>query len=115
MVRAPQQVRGATIRNDSNGHVQIRIIYTKFPHEPMESNDHIRQTILAQGQAHRAEIRTVNAGSYDMAASIEAIEAILANGQQFGLRAPFNGVNTVEADWFFVVANHGIVSVQRNQ
>lgn len=111
MVGAPKHVRGCTIRNDASGDVAVVVHFEKNENEDANSNDHIQSTTVSQGNSHRVESRSIDVGSYQISPPIVTVQATLPSGQKHEVKAPFEGVRSVEGNWLFVINNEGIQSV----
>ncbi|CAF4861582.1 unnamed protein product [Rotaria sp. Silwood1] len=111
-VRPPAYVRDCIIRNDSDGHVQIRLIYESSP----EDNNSTSHSVvhLGQGQIHRVDEKIVDHGSWTAVQPLQRIEVTRSDGQTMHLAAPFEGVNTVVRNWLFVIENGTIKSTGRS-
>jgi hypothetical protein len=109
-VLPPCFVKGCTVRNDSDGDIQVRVIYRKDPKNVAADPDHQQTASLSVGQTHRAEEKIVSNGSYSVCLTVQAIEVTKADGEQLREEHPFAGVSSIEPDWLFVVDNNGINS-----
>ncbi|CAF4654538.1 unnamed protein product [Rotaria sp. Silwood2] len=107
-VRSPAYVRDGIIRNDSDDHVQIRLVYESSP----EDNNVTSHSIvhLGQGQTHQADEKTVDHGTWTAVQPLQRIEVTRSDGQRMHLAAPFEGVKTVVRNWLFVIENGKIKS-----
>ncbi len=110
----PKFVESCSIRNDSDGDVQVRVTYFKHPGEEETGSPHQHEVSLSTGQTHRAEGRIVKCGGCEFNSKIVSIEATLGDGRKMELHEPFDGVHVIEPDWLFTIDNQGIRSVSSN-
>jgi hypothetical protein len=110
-VLAPIFVKSCSIRNDSIGDVQILVTYSKLEHEAEDSNDHLSEMYLAQGQTQQVAPRVVSDGGCQYNSHIHRIDVTLSSGRKLFLEEPFDGVKVIEIDWVFAINDHGIKSL----
>ena len=113
-VPSPKFVKSCSIRNDSDGDVQVRVTYFKHPDEEENSSPHQHEVVLSTGQTHRAEGRVVKSSGCEYNSKIVSIDATLGDGRKMELNDPFDGVHSIEPDWLFVIGNQNIRSIPPN-